>query len=109
MFVTLVHVHVLPDRVDEFLAATRANHVGSIHEPGNLRFDVLRSADDPTRFVLYECYADETTARAHKEAPHYLAWRDAVASMMAEPRVGVRYDGLLPETPSPSPGSGPTA
>ncbi len=31
-----------------FLEVTRRNHEGSVAEPGNVRFDVLRSADDPT-------------------------------------------------------------
>jgi dihydropyrimidinase len=59
MFVTLVHIHVKPDHVETFLDATRANHEASIREDGNLRFDVLRSVEDPNRFVLYEWYVDE--------------------------------------------------
>jgi autoinducer 2-degrading protein len=100
MFVTLVHVHVKPEHVEPFLDATRANHEATIREPGNVRFDVLRSIDDPARFILYEWFADETAAQAHKETPHYAAWRDAVAAWMAEPRRGVRYEGLMPETPA---------
>jgi autoinducer 2-degrading protein len=96
MFVTLVHVHVKPEHLAEFIEAARANHLASVREPGNLRFDVLQSAEDETRFVLYEAYRDEAAAKAHKETAHYAAWRDAVASWMAEPRLGVRYDGLLP-------------
>ena len=98
MHVTLVHVTVRPDALEAFIEATRANHDASVGEPGNVRFDVLRASDDPTRFVLYEAYADEAAALAHKETAHYLAWREAVAPMMAEPRVGVRYDGLYPES-----------
>lgn len=98
MFVTLVHVHVKPEHVDDFIAATRANHLQSVQEPGNHRFDVLQSTDDPTRFVLYEAYASAAHAAAHKETSHYLEWRDAVADWMASPRQGVRYDGLLPES-----------
>ena len=96
MHVTLVHVHLRPGRAAAFVEATRINHEASIHEPGNLRFDLLRSVDDDDRFVIYEAYRDEAAARAHKEAAHYLAWCDAVADWMAEPRTGVRYDGLLP-------------
>jgi autoinducer 2-degrading protein len=95
--VTLVHVRVRPEHLDEFLDATRANHEASIREAGNLRFDVLRSVDDPTAFVLYEAYVDEAAAGVHKETPHYLEWRATVADWMAEPRRGVRYDGLYPE------------
>ena len=98
MFVTLVHVHVEPENLAEFTEATRTNHLASVREPGNLRFDVLQSTEDGTRFVLYEAYRDEAAAKAHKETAHYAAWRDAVADWMAEPRLGVRYDGLLPVT-----------
>jgi autoinducer 2-degrading protein len=100
MFVTFVHVHVRPDAIDAFIDATRANHEASIREPGNVRFDVLRSVDEPDRFVLYEWYVDEAAARAHKLTPHYVAWRETVAGWLVEPRVGVRYVGLFPETPA---------
>jgi autoinducer 2-degrading protein len=97
MHVTLVHVAVKPDRVEDFIAATRPNHEGSVEEPRNRRFDVLQDTDDATRFVLYEAYASADDAAAHKETAHYLAWREAVAHMMAEPRRGVPYRGLMPE------------
>lgn len=100
MFVTLVHVHVKPEHVDAFLDATRANHEASTREDGNLRFDVLRSVDDPDRFVIYEWFVDEGAAKAHKATTHYAAWRDTVADWMVEPRQGVRYVGLFPETPA---------
>ncbi len=96
MQVTLVHVHVKPDRVEDFIEATRKNHEASIQESGNRRFDVLQSADDPARFVLYEAYASAEDAVAHKQTPHYLQWRDIVAEWMAEPRQGIAYDGLFP-------------
>lgn len=96
MHVTLVHVHVKPEHVTSFILATRANHEHSVKEPGNLRFDVLQSAEDPARFVLYEAYATAADAARHKETVHYLEWRDAVAPWMAGPRQGERYHGLLP-------------
>ncbi len=96
MHVTLVHVRVRPEDVDAFIAATRINHQESVKEPGNRRFDVLQAPDDPARFVLYEAYVSAAAAAAHKETAHYLAWRDAVAGMMAEPRRGEPMNGLLP-------------
>jgi autoinducer 2-degrading protein len=99
MYVTLVHVHVKPDKVAEFIELMRANHAGSVREPANLRFDVLQSADDPTRFVIYEAFRDEAGAKAHKETRHYAAFKTAAEVMMAEPRQGIRYDGLLPAQP----------
>ena len=96
MHVTLVHVRVRPENVDAFIAATRINHQASLREPGNRRFDVLQAPDDPARFILYEAYVSAAAAAAHKETAHYLAWRDAVAGMMAEPRRGEPMNGLLP-------------
>ena len=96
MHVTLVHVRVKSEAIDAFIAATRANHEASIQEPGNRRFDVLQSPDDPARFILYEAYASADDAAAHKVTAHYLAWRDAVADLMAEPRRGEAMNGLFP-------------
>ncbi|RYU61340.1 antibiotic biosynthesis monooxygenase [Methylolobus aquaticus] len=98
MHVTLVHVHVKPGCLEAFIAATAANHAASVREPGNRRFDVLQNPDEPTRFILYEAYVSAEDAAAHKATPHYAAWRDAVADMMAEPRVGVPMNGLYPES-----------
>lgn len=94
MQVTLVQVIVKPNYVDAFIEASLQNSHASREEPGNLRFDVLQSADDPTFFLLYEAYETVEDATAHKGTDHYLLWRDTVAEMMAEPRQGVRYVGL---------------
>jgi (4S)-4-hydroxy-5-phosphonooxypentane-2,3-dione isomerase len=97
MHVTLVHVHVKPDHIDDFIVASKLNHQASIKEDGNRRFDVLQSPDNPGQFILYEAYVSPEAAAAHKETAHYLAWRDAVADWMAEPRQGIRYNGLFPK------------
>jgi autoinducer 2-degrading protein len=96
MHTTLVHVYVKPDCLDAFIIACRSNHEQSVKEPGNRRFDILQSADDPCRFVLYEAYATATDAAAHKTTAHYAHWRDTVAGMMAQPRQGLGYIGLFP-------------
>lgn len=96
MYVTLVHVRVKDDCVEAFISATRPNHQGALGEPGNRRFDVLQAPGEPTRFILYEAYASAADAAAHKATPHYLAWRDAVAGMMAEPRRGEPMNGVFP-------------
>ncbi len=97
MYITIVHIEVHPDHLDSFIRASTENHLESVKEPGNLRFDLLRSEDDPARFVLYEAYEDEATAAAHKLTSHYLKWREMVAPWMAKPREGIRYTGLQPE------------
>ncbi len=97
MYVTIVHVSVKPQFLDEFIEATAINHRASINEAGNQRFDVLQLSDDATKFVLYEAYADHAAAIAHKQTEHYLTWRDTVADWMAIPRQGIQYTGLFPK------------
>ncbi len=96
MHVTIVSVSVKPENIDAFKEACRLNHESSVQEPGNLRFDILQSADEATKFVLYEAYKTQQDATAHKNTAHYLAWRETVADWMAEPRQGVSYNGLYP-------------
>lgn len=97
MHLTLVHVQVEPQRLDDFIAATRANARGSVQEPGNRRFDVLQDPADPCHFILYEAYASAADAAAHKQTAHYAAWRDSVADMMAAPRQGIPMTVLFPD------------
>jgi quinol monooxygenase YgiN len=97
MLVVLVHVHIKPECVEAFRAASLANARNSIQEPGIARFDVIQQADDPTRWVLVEVYRTPDAPARHKETAHYAAWRDAVADMMAEPRFGVKYTNAFPE------------
>ena len=97
LLIVHVHVHVKPDAVEAFRAATLANARASVREPGVARFDVVQSVEDPTRFVLVEVYRDAAAPAAHKETAHYLAWRDAVADLMAEPRQGVKYQNVFPD------------
>jgi quinol monooxygenase YgiN len=35
--------------VADFVEAIQENHASSVREPGNVRFDLLQSVDDPTR------------------------------------------------------------
>jgi autoinducer 2-degrading protein len=96
MIVVHVHVHVKPDCVDAFRAASIENARNSVKEPGIARFDLVQQVDDPTRFVLVEVYRTPEDNGRHKETVHYEVWRDAVAGMMAEPRTSVKYANAYP-------------
>ncbi len=96
MLIVQVHVHVKPEFVEAFRAVTLENAQQSILEPGIARFDVLQAEDDPTRFVLVECYRTPEAPAAHKETAHYAKWRDTVAEMMAEPRRSQKFSNVFP-------------
>jgi quinol monooxygenase YgiN len=97
MLIVHVRVHVKPECVEAFRQATLANARQSIREPGIARFDVAQQVDDPTRFVLVECYRTADAPARHKETAHYASWRDTVASMMASPRSSVKFANVHPD------------
>lgn len=96
MFIVFVKIQVAPERRQEFIEATQANHLGTRQEPGNLRFDVLQHNDDPNQFSLYEVYHSEADFQAHQRTAHYLAWKEAAAPLMAAPRTAERFTSLFP-------------
>ena len=96
MLVVHIHVHVKPEQVEAFIAATRVNCEASLKEPGVARFDVVQQADDPTRFVFIEAYRTPEAPAQHKETAHYAVWRDTVGPMMATPRTNVKYHTVCP-------------
>jgi len=97
MFIVHVFVHVKPDQVEAFKAASLENARNSVQEPGIARFDVIQQQDDPTRFVLVEVYRTPDDPAKHKETAHYAIWRDSVADMMAEPRSAIKYNNVYPD------------
>jgi (4S)-4-hydroxy-5-phosphonooxypentane-2,3-dione isomerase len=97
MHIVHVLVHVKPEHIEAFKAASLENARQSVQEPGIARFDVLQQQDDPARFVLVEVYRTADDPARHKETAHYAAWRDAVAPMMAAPRGAVKYHNVFPE------------
>ena len=93
MVIVHVFVHVKPDQIEPFKAASVENARRSIQEPGIARFDVLQQQDDPARFLLVEVY------RTAADPGHYRKWRDTVADMMAEPRYSIKYENRFPPDP----------
>jgi autoinducer 2-degrading protein len=96
VYIVHVDIHVKPEALDAFRAATIENARNSINEPGIARFDFIQRSDDPTRFTLVEVYRTPADADLHKQTAHYLTWRDTVAAMMAEPRTSAKYANILP-------------
>ncbi|EPI74369.1 putative autoinducer 2-degrading protein LsrG [Salmonella enterica subsp. enterica serovar Enteritidis str. 2010K-0262] len=96
MHVTLVEINVHDDKVEQFIDVFRQNHLGSIKEPGNLRFDVLQDPQVPTRFYIYEAYVDEQAVAFHKTTPHYKTCVEQLEPLMTGPRTKKVFMGLMP-------------
>jgi autoinducer 2-degrading protein len=96
MVILHVHIHAKPEHVDAFKDATVENAYHSRKEPGVVRFDVLQQTDDATRFILHEVYRDDAAHASHRETPHYKAWVEKVADLLAEPRSRQTYTPVYP-------------
>ena len=96
MYIITVQLKVKEDKIDAFLEQSLDNAAKARKEPGCLRFDVLRNEKEPARFFFYEVYRSPEAHQAHRETKHYLAWREGVGDMMAEPRVGDRFLNVSP-------------
>lgn len=97
MHVLHVFLHVKPEYVEAFKAATLENARNSVQEAGILRFDVIQQADDPTRFVLAEVYRSQDARAQHRETAHFLKWHDTVTDMLVTPRTRTEYVSIFPD------------
>jgi quinol monooxygenase YgiN len=97
MHIVLVHIHIKPEVIENFKAATAENARNSLKEPGILQFDCLQQIEDPSRFTLVEVYRTPNDQIFHRETQHYQTWRDTVAEMQAEPRQGIKYRNVYPD------------
>lgn len=97
MHIVHVSIQVKTGSEEAFIAATLENARNSVQEPGVARFDVVRDTADPSHFVLVEVYRNPEAAVRHKETAHYAIWRDAVAELMAAPRVRVECQNVFPD------------
>ena len=95
MYVVSVTVFVKPEMIAPFIEATLDNARNTRLEPGNVRFDVAQSEEDPARFLLYEVYREKEDFTRHQQTEHYLRWKNAVADWMAQPRQGVKHRSLF--------------
>lgn len=100
MVVYCVTVYVKNAFIDQFIEASKVNHTGTRKEPGNIRFDVLQSQENPGRFFLYEVYESEEAVAEHKKTGHYNTWRSTVADWMEKPREGIVHRVVCPEDKS---------
>lgn len=96
MHIVHVHIQVKEEHVVEFIAATIENAVNSLKEEGVLRFDVIRQADDPSRFELVEVYQSPEDNAKHRETAHFARWQKTTEKMMTAPRTRTVYTNIFP-------------
>ena len=80
MIVLMVQLNVDPERIDQFMEASKGVARASVHdEPGCRRFDIVQDEKVPTRVAFTEIFDDEAAVYAHPRFEHYPKWRAATA------------------------------
>jgi quinol monooxygenase YgiN len=77
MIYITVKFPVLPDKADQFMAATAGYTAATRDEEGNIFFEWSRSLDEPSTFVLLEAFRDAEAGAAHVAGQHvedFFAW-----------------------------------
>jgi len=88
MLVNAVIYTFSADDADRAEAILRELRDAARQEPGCLRFDVARGNSDPTRFALYEVYADQAALDAHFATEHFQRLAVNGVRQLAKERVG---------------------
>jgi len=83
VFSIFATINIKPENVEELTRTSSGDAQGSVcDEPGCFRFDINQAPDVPGRLHLHENFRDEAAFRAHRAAPHFLAWREKDRSML---------------------------
>ena len=81
-----VFLKIKPGFEEAFIAASRVNQSGARQEPGNLKFEIYRSRENPSHFLFVEEYDSQESVSKHRESSHFLKWLETATPMMVEPR-----------------------
>jgi (4S)-4-hydroxy-5-phosphonooxypentane-2,3-dione isomerase len=95
MYVQFVTINVKPGFAAEFEEAFRINYEGTRKEPGNHRFDVLRSPDNPLVYTIYEVFSSEAAFLAHRATPHYAECVRRIDPIIVAPRAKQYFTAIM--------------
>jgi len=91
----VVEAEIVPERMDDFLEMIQKNAEGSRAEAGNLRFDVIKSQDNPNKFYFYELWKNGEAVASHKKEPHFALWSEFKASGGTKSSVTNKANGVF--------------
>jgi autoinducer 2-degrading protein len=82
--VLVVEYVVKPEFRDAYLARVRQHRKNVLaNEPGCRAFDILTTAEDPNKVLLYEVYEDQAAFDLHTQTPYMAEYRVDTEPMSA--------------------------
>ncbi|MCP4713658.1 MAG: antibiotic biosynthesis monooxygenase [Deltaproteobacteria bacterium] len=65
-------------------------------EPGCLTYDLHQAADNPARFMFYECWRSQQDLDTHLLQPHLTSFMKNIQELLAEPVTVSLWNRLKP-------------
>ena len=97
MISIFVTIQVKDGYAEQFTEASFGDSQGSVRdETGCYRFDILKNAEDPNKFHLYEVYENDAALEAHRKAPHYKKWISTVEPWLDGDRERIMMTTVFP-------------
>lgn len=78
-------IKALPDKADEMKTLLLKLVEGSVKEEACIQYDLHQVAESPSIFVFHEIWQDAESLEQHTKTPHFRAFVEASASLLAEP------------------------
>jgi quinol monooxygenase YgiN len=79
------YVDVMPNAVASGTALLKQYRNASLHEDGNLRFEVLQELERPNRFAIVEAWRDKAALDAHGATASTVQFRDKLKAVENAP------------------------
>ena len=92
----LTSIHIKPEHVEKFLAASAPFAGESLRESGLVSFALLQQVKAPASFSMFDVYHDDAAREAHLVSAHYLTWLTVVTPLLAEPMTPLPYNPIFP-------------
>ncbi len=92
----LASIHIRPECVGAFLAASTPFAGECLREGGLVSFALLQQVNDSARFSMFDVYHDDAAREAHLRSEHYLAWQALITPLLAEPMTPHPYLPIFP-------------
>ena len=85
MIIAQVLFSVKADKLEDFVLFTTDNVMHSRREAGVVSFGFYKVKDSESSFLLFEQYRSAEDQAAHREAEHYLRWKQSIADLLVHP------------------------
>lgn len=95
MFTRIVRFRIKPDKVDEFILATREHASLSSAESGISRFEVMQDEGNPEAFFLIISFENDASRERHFSTDHYKSWHGTVSPWFAQSPEGATCRSAL--------------